>query len=185
MFLGAQRLAAAGADGVLLAESTAHCDLQQLGVVPGLVRRVVSNLSREHATRPLNPGLNCWVVDSGSGYNSVPRRSVANKERITKADNPLTLQTTNGISKSFENVEVDVPALGIQVAARILDDTPLVLSLEDLIGNYSISISWSTPKSAWLKRRSRKVELEVTRGVPALRILKSQDPKKGAHQCER
>ena len=118
----------------------------------------------------LLPGLNSWAVDSGSGYNLIPRKSVDKPENIKTVETQLVLRTTNGITKSFEKVMVYIPMLDADVEAWILEDTPLVLGLRNLIKEHGCRFTWACADKARLRRGAKSVELPVMQGVPVLKI---------------
>ena len=83
----------------------------------------------------LKAGRNSWVVDAGSGHNLVPRASLTEEERagLEKSDKPLLLNTANGTIRVQSQTTTSISALGSRVVARVLDNTPRVLSVQYLV----------------------------------------------------
>ncbi len=72
-----------------------------------------------------------FILDSGASADLVGEEGLDEDERkkVKKAADVLNLSTANGPTASTEEVELDVPNLGIKVKTRILDDSPDVLSM--------------------------------------------------------
>ena len=83
---------------------------------------------------------NAFIVDSGSGHHLVGRQQV-DETRLTKVDpdKALRLQTANGITSSVFKTRLYIKQLKTHVDAWVLEDAPLVLSVDKLVaGNNSI-----------------------------------------------
>ena len=72
-----------------------------------------------------------FILDSGASADLVGEEGLDEEERrrVKKAEDVLNLSTANGPAKSTDEVELDVPNLGIRVKTRILGDCPDVLSM--------------------------------------------------------
>ena len=140
----------------------------------GLLQPAASALAelctRKTDLEPLRPGTNAWVIDTGSGYNLVARHNVDNAQHIIRAKTPLTLLTANGVTESHEYVVVNIPVLNIRTEAWILENTPLVLSVNKLVRDHGCEFAWKRPHVAQLQRGSKRIALQVAQGVPVLRV---------------
>ncbi len=72
-----------------------------------------------------------FIVDSGASADRVGREGLDEEERknVTRSADTLNISTANGPTISNDEVELDVPNLGIRVNTRILDDCPDVLPM--------------------------------------------------------
>ena len=72
-----------------------------------------------------------FILDSGASADLVGEEGLDEEERkrVKKATDVLNLSTANGPTASTDEVELDVPNLGIRVKTRILGDCPDVLSM--------------------------------------------------------
>ena len=72
-----------------------------------------------------------FILDSGASADLVGEEGLDEDERrnVTKAADILNISTANGPTASTDEVELDVPNLGIRVKTRILDGCPDVLSM--------------------------------------------------------
>ena len=72
-----------------------------------------------------------FIVDSGASADLVGREGLDEEERknVTRSADTLNISTANGPTISNDEVELDVPNLGIRVNTRILDDCPDVLPM--------------------------------------------------------
>jgi hypothetical protein len=72
-----------------------------------------------------------FILDSGASADLVGEDGLDEEERkkVKKASDVLNLSTANGPTASTDEVELDVPNLGIKVETRILEDCPDVLSM--------------------------------------------------------
>jgi hypothetical protein len=131
----------------------------------------IAAAAKDHG-RNWRTGIDSWVVNSGSGYNLVSRRAVDKGENIIKVETPLRLATANGIITVNEKIIVSIQELGIRVEAWVLEDTPLVLSLENLIKEHGCDFGWSNldVKRAWLKKGTKTIELPICQGVPNVKL---------------
>jgi len=131
-------------------------------------------VSKDVNTEDLDPGVNCWVIDSGSGRHLVAREVLdENTEKhIIKVDEPLRLRTAGGIVTTNCKVKMWVEALGMWLMAWVLPKTPLVLGLHDLVENHGFDFTFRNVKGkamAFLSKGSKKKELPVKSGFPVLK----------------
>jgi hypothetical protein len=120
----------------------------------------------------LQAGVNCWVVDTGSGHNLVPRDALTQSEKVqvSQAAEPLRLSTANGIVKVKDATRSQVTRLGRSVCARVLDSTPRVLSVQYLVEQEGASFSWTPQSGAQLLIDGEMHKLPVKQGVPLLAL---------------
>ena len=118
--------------------------------------------------RSLEPGVNCWVVDTGSGHHLVPRSARTPAEtRSTREGTTLSLATANGTVNENEVTKSQVDALGMAVEVRVLRETPRVLSVFKLVQE-GATFLWS-PQGCWLTFKGQRSKLPIKAGVPLLR----------------
>lgn len=121
----------------------------------------------------LHPGLNSWVIDSGSGRHLVCRSVLDENasKHIVKVDEPLKLSTANGVVTTNEKVKIYVQGLDVWLMAWVLEETPLVISINSLIEEHSYEFTMKRHRdktTAFLKKGSKKIALPVILGVPVL-----------------
>jgi hypothetical protein len=136
-----------------LAMATPKVDLEQLGA-------------------GLQAGVNCWVVDTGSGHNLVPKEALTESERrnLSRSADPLKLSTANGIIEAREITTSRINELGHDVCTRVLHRTPRVLSVQQLVEKHGATFSWTPKDGAVLELRGVKHHLPVKQGVPLLAL---------------
>ena len=131
----------------------------------------VAEEKEQIAYEDLVPGVNSWVIDTGSGHNLVSKRNLTNEEQreIQRAESTLKLVTAGGVISCDEIVDVDVSKFGAAVSARVLKNTPRVLSVAKLVEEHGATFTWSRegPKllldGVW-------INLPVKAGVPLLAV---------------
>ena len=70
-----------------------------------------------------------WTLGASADLVGEDGLDEEERKRVRKATDVLNLSTANGPTASTEEVELDVPNLGIKVKTRILGDSPDVLSM--------------------------------------------------------
>ena len=113
---------------------------------------------------------NAFIVDSGSGHHLVGKRQVA-ENTLTKVDpdKAFRLQTANGITTSALNTRVHIKHLNTHVDAWVLEDTPLVLSVDKLVEENGFDFVWkASTRKAMLTKNGRAHTLTIQQGVPLL-----------------
>ena len=69
-------------------------------------------------------------------------------------------------------MKIYVASLNLWVTAWVLDSTPLVLSVNDLVENHGYEFRWkkTLQKKAELRKGTRQIKLPVKLGVPCLPV---------------
>ena len=121
----------------------------------------------------LKPGVDAWVVDTGSGRHLISRKDLDKnaENNIKRVEEPLRLATANGVVDTNEIVKIFVRRLGLWVVAWVLEATPLVLSVDDLVDNHGFEFDWKKKAGqsrATLSSGGRKINLPIRLGVPCL-----------------
>ena len=118
----------------------------------------------------LIPGVNSWVIDTGSGHNLAPAKSLSLHEmqNLSTEGPALKLATANGVISDRRVTESQVGLLGTVVETRVLDSTPRMLSVAQLVaaGNKFV---WDS-SGASLTTEDGVIDLEVKQGVPLLSL---------------
>ena len=123
----------------------------------------------EPPQKELKPGINSFIMDSGSGQHLIRRSAVASEKHITRCDIGVLLQTANGIVRSHLKTRVLVKELNLKVDAWVLDDTPLVLSMGKLVNENQCDFGWNhSTRKASLTHGGKTFNLKTHRGVPLL-----------------
>ena len=116
----------------------------------------------------LKAGINAFIFDSGSGHHLVGKKQVA--EKILARINPdktLRLQTANGITTSNLKTRVHIKHLNTYVDAWVLDDTPLVLSVDKLVEENGFDFAWkASTRKATLTKHGKTHTLTIQQGPP-------------------
>lgn len=131
----------------------------------------VAEEKEQIAYEDLVPGVNSWVIDTGSGHNLVSKRNLTNEEQggIQRAESTLKLATAGGVISCDEIVNVDVSKFGAAVSARVLKNTPRVLSVAKLVEEHGATFTWSR-EGAKLLLDGVWIDLPVKAGVPLLAV---------------
>ena len=155
------------------------CKTQVLLCIGGEIKSIASglqelSLANQEPDGQLLPGVDSWVMDSGSGRHLVSRRVLDKNANtnIVKGNETIRLKTANGIVETCEKVRIYVKGLGIYVTAWVLEDTPLVLSLNALAEEHGFDFRLGLRKGracAWLINGARKTNLPIMMGVPLLK----------------
>ena len=118
----------------------------------------------------LKAGIDFWVIDTGSGHHLVPAKNMTaiEKEQFEPDGPTLKLATANGIISDKRTTCSNVSQLGFNVVARVLSNTPRVLSVSQLVAA-GAEFRW-TGSGATLKFGGRVIELQVQQGVPLLAL---------------
>ena len=72
-----------------------------------------------------------FIPDSGASADLVGQQGLDEEEQksATRATDTLNISTANGLAVSNDEVDLDVPKLGIWIKPHILEDCPDVLSM--------------------------------------------------------
>ena len=118
------------------------------------------------------------MIDTGSGHNLVPRGDLSEEElrAIRPAAEPLRLSTADGVIKVRDVTDCLVSEFGQFLESRVLDKTPRVLSVQQLVSKQGASFSWS-PEGAKLVVHGKTYYLPVKQGVPLLALTAVESPK--------
>ena len=136
----------------------------------GLVELALINKEKSESSKP---GVDAWVIDTGSGRNLVSKKDLDKhaEKNIKVVDEPLRLATANGVVETNEIVKIFIRRLNIWVVAWVLESTPLVLSVDDLVENHGFEFEWKKKAGrnrAVLSSEGRKFDLPIRLGVPCL-----------------
>ena len=98
-------------------------------------------------------GARTYIVDSGASFHIVSRREMTEQEHnsITKVDQPIVIQTANGLLTLTEQCKIYVRDLKVTLSAYILDDTVSLLSLGLLVEELGYSYIWNPRHSPMLR----------------------------------
>ena len=119
----------------------------------------------------LKPGVDSIVVDSGASRHTVCRNSVASKDHLTYCDTGMRMKTANGIVETHLKTQVFLKHLGINIIAWVLDSTPNLLSVGQLIEDHGYDFSWDhRSKRATLTKDGKRTVLGIMNNVPHLPI---------------
>ena len=119
-------------------------------------------------------GVNSWVIDTGSGYHLVPKATRTPQEVVEtrKAEDVLKLSTANGIITNDLETSTTLDELGgIEINSRVLQRTPRVLSVHQLV-KVGAKFAWDS-SGAWLQLNGIWYPLIVQHGVPLLAMSRS------------
>ena len=111
-----------------------------------------------------------WLLDTGSGFDLIGRK-VANKVHghVFQTDNVLSMQTANGLTTSADAVSAEIPELGIEITANILESTPSVLSVGKRCMLDGCSFVWIRDSTPYLELPTgERVSLQVSGYCPYL-----------------
>ena len=125
----------------------------------------------------LRPGIDSWVIDTGSGQNLAGIRSLTDDEKqaLKHDGDPLKLSTANGIVNDTRVSTADVRELdNIKLPLRALNKTPRVLSVAQLV-ELGGEFSWDRARGAVLILNGIRHELQVQNGVPLLACAAFQE----------
>ena len=117
----------------------------------------------------LKPGVDSWVVDTGSGQHLVPRCSMAAKEISEQHHGEkMKLGTANGVISSTAITKARSNRLGIDIDdARVLEKTLRVLSVSKLVSK-GFKFYWNDDGAWLLTPEYQWIGLEIKHGVPLL-----------------
>ena len=138
------------------------------------------------STMALSTGSGGMVFDSGSGKH-LAKRSSLNKseaERIKRCQ-PIQLHTANGIIVVDECVERQENGLGIIIEALVLDETPEVLSVSNVLDQEGYDLLWCHNSSPMILKNGKIISvLEMENGVPTIAVDELSDDKLNSAQNE-
>ena len=113
-------------------------------------------------------GARTYIVDSGASFHIVSRTEMTERElkTITKIDQPILIQTANGLLELTEKCQIYVRDLKAQLWAYILDDTVSLLSLGLLVEELGYSYIWNPRRSPMLRKGNITVRCHPMNHVP-------------------
>ena len=114
------------------------------------------------------PGVNSWVIDTGSGHHLASRKTLSKQEAETlRCGEMLKLATANGVISGTEVADSPITALGgTDVEVRVLCDTPRVLSVHQLVQE-GCTFVWDED-GARLLQNGHVHHLTIKGGVPLM-----------------
>ena len=113
-------------------------------------------------------GSRTYIVDSGASFHLVCRADMTDREiaTITALDEPIPIQTANGVVDLSEKCEIFIQDLKVKVWAYILSDTVSLLSLGLLVEQLGYSYIWNPGKSPILRKGNLTVRCHPMNNVP-------------------
>jgi len=113
-------------------------------------------------------GARTYIVDSGASFHIVSRREMTAQERnsITQIDQPIVIQTANGLLTLTEQCKIYVRDLKVTLSAYILEDTVSLLSLGLLVEELGYSYIWNPRQSPKLRKGNITVRCHPMNNVP-------------------
>ena len=106
-----------------------------------------------------------FVVDSGASMHMVSRKDLnpAELETVRISESPTTVVTGNGEVQTAEEATENVRELDLFVTAKLLDDTPKVLSLGKLCEDHAYNYHWTSgQKTQLIKMAGRSIAVRRT-----------------------
>jgi len=119
----------------------------------------------------LNPGVNCWVVDTGSGQHLVARSKLTDQEADDLPHGEvMRMMTANGQIKDDVATDTTIRSLdNLKVEdVRVLKSTPRVLSVYKLVKE-GAKLAWDQD-GVRLTFNGVTHELPIKSGVPLLAL---------------
>ena len=158
---------------VVLPEAEAREYICHNGVLTSIGKRVAAAAAESSAGsgHDLVAGVNSWVVDTGSGHNLVPKSGLLSAEEanLRATDSILKLATANGVVEADQITDCMISRLGEAVQARVLESTPRVLSVHQLVRDHGAKFEWDVD-GARLLLHGRLYRLPIKQGVPLLAL---------------
>ena len=116
------------------------------------------------------PGVDSWVVDTGSGHHLIAKTLLTSNERGAqrKTTDVLQLSTANGTCRADVVTDVLIKGIDEEAEVRVLNKTPRVLSVHKLVERGG-EFCWND-KGAFLKYNGITYELDVQKGVPLMTV---------------
>ena len=92
----------------------------------------------------LEPEEREFVVDSGASMHMISKKDLSDAEMdtLTKSCSPTIVTTANGEVQTHEEATVYVKELDIFLTMKVIENTPAVLSLEQLGDENGYSFEW-------------------------------------------
>ena len=143
------------------------CNMRSYTIEAGVARVTPATVVIEAGKDICNPGIDSWVVDTGSGNHLIPRQSMTPEEMdLETLGAPQRLATANGTITSKAITTIDT-CLGLDFTdARILEKTPRVISVDKLV-TLGGEFHW-TAEGAFITIKKKTWKLEIQHGVPLL-----------------
>ena len=108
----------------------------------------------------LKPEEREFVVDSGASMHMISKKDLndAEMDTLTKSCSPTMVITANGEVQTHEEATVYVKELGIFLTMKVLEDTPAVLSLENLCDGNGYSYEWINGQKPHLIKNGFRIQ---------------------------
>ena len=108
------------------------------------------------------------MVDSGAGVHMVSKKDLnsAELETMRTSRSPTTVMTANGEVQTRKEATVYVKQLDLFVKVVLLEDTPAVLSLEQLCEDHGFSYHWTSGQKPHLTKNGRKIHCSFPNFAP-------------------
>lgn len=106
-------------------------------------------------------------MDSGNGHDLISREKVNSMGLDAYTGNQINFHTANGIAKSTEMVKVDTSMSDKPIEMRVLEDTPLVLSIGSRCAHEGYSFVWPAGKTPYmLNQEGVMIKMKVKDNIP-------------------
>ena len=121
--------------------------------------------------KALTPGVDCWVVDSGSGNHLISKADCSPTElaKAIKQERGLYLSTVNGTTRAEYKVPIWNQALEQNVWCWLMIASPKVISMHRLIKEEKAKVHWESDEVCMVSLRNKRHFLPVVSGVPLLK----------------
>ena len=109
-----------------------------------------------------------FVVDSRANMHMVNKKHFdkAELETVRISKNPIMVVTANGEVPAKEEAAVYVRELDLFVTVMLLENTPAVLSLGKLCGEFGYSYHWTSGQKPHLIKNGKKFHRDTSKHVP-------------------
>ena len=127
-------------------------------------------------SKSLTPGLDCWVVDSGSGNHLISKSECSRDQlsRAVKQEKGLCLSTVNGTRRAEYKAPVRVPVLRQDIWCWLMISSPKVISMHLLVQEEKTQFHWLHSEVCKMELRGQTHYLPVVCGVPLLKAYFSR-----------
>ena len=116
----------------------------------------------------LNPEEREFVVDSGASMHMISKKDLTDAEMdtLTKSCSPTIVITANGEVQTHEEAIVYVKELDILLTMKVLENTPVVLSLGKLCDENGYSYEWINGQKPHLIKNGIRIPCNTENFVP-------------------
>ena len=124
--------------------------------------------NRCRAAPTLKPEEREFVVDSGASMHMISKKDFndAEMDTLTKSCSPTIVITANGEVQMHEEATVYVKELDIFLTIKVLDNTPVVLSLGKLCDENGYSYEWINGQKPHLIKNGIRIQCSTENFVP-------------------